>query len=73
MQFEYMYTMSAQDSVEIEDVGNFCISVVNDVYQEWIMICCTTYGISKLILMNSMIRLHIHFNEWITIKISYVS
>ena len=49
MQFEYMYTMSAQDSVEIEDIGNFCISVVNDFYQEWIMICCTTYGITKYI------------------------
>lgn len=47
MQFEYMYTMSAQDSIEIEDIGNFCISVTNSVYQEWIMICSTTYGITK--------------------------
>lgn len=47
MQFDYMYTMTAEDSVEIEDVGNFCLSVINDVYREWIMICSTEFGITK--------------------------
>lgn len=46
MQFDYMYTMTAEDSIEIEDIGNFCLSVTNDLYLEWIMMCTTTYGIT---------------------------
>ena len=46
MQINYMYTFTSNDSIEIEDVGNFNLSISNDMYSEWIMICSTLYGIT---------------------------
>lgn len=49
MQFDYMYIAEAQGSIEIEDLGNFAISVTNDLFQEYLMVAVTTYGITEII------------------------
>lgn len=50
--FEYLYELVPQDCLEIEDIGNTCIHILNDLGYEWYMIietelgdCCTkTFG-----------------------------
>lgn len=49
MQFDYLYTMQAQGTIEIEDIGNFALSITNDLYNEYIIIVKTTYGVSEII------------------------
>ena len=49
MQFKYMYIAEAQGSIDIEDLGNFALSVTNDLFQEYVMIAVTVYGITEII------------------------
>ena len=42
--FEYLYTMKAQDTIEIEDIGNCCIKVFNDMGYYWYLIITTELG-----------------------------
>lgn len=48
-EFEYLYTTTATGFFEIEDIGNFAISCTNDIYNEYIMIVKTVYGVSKIL------------------------
>lgn len=50
MQFEYLYTTQATGFIDIEDIGNVCISAVNTfLFQEYILIVRTEYGKTKVI------------------------
>ena len=49
MQFEYLYTMQATGNIDIENIGDFAISVTNDMCKEWLMIVRTEYGICQII------------------------
>lgn len=42
--FEYLYTVTAQDSLELDDIGNTCIHILNDLGYEWYMIITTELG-----------------------------
>lgn len=42
--FEYLYTIKAEDSIEVEDVGNCCLKVLNDTGYEWFLIIDTKLG-----------------------------
>lgn len=67
MQFNYMYVQESMGSVEIDDIGNFCISVTNDFYKEWLMIVTTMYGITEVIQYGP---LNIDFDE-LDSKVTY--
>ena len=49
MQFDYLYEVQATGSIEIEDVGNFAISITSDIYEEYFMVVVTQYGMSHII------------------------
>lgn len=49
MQFEYLYQISAMGNIDIEDIGNVCLSATNTLYQEYILIIFTEQGKSKII------------------------
>ena len=49
MQFNYLYVQEATGSIDIDDIGNFAISVTNDMYKEWIMLVNTVYGITEVV------------------------
>lgn len=49
MQFKYMYIAEAQGFIDIEDLGNFVLSVTNDLFQEYVMVAVTIYGITEII------------------------
>ncbi len=49
MQFEYLYQIQATGTLDIEDIGNVCLSLTNDLYREYIIIIKTEYGWSKVI------------------------
>lgn len=49
MQFKYMYIAEAQGFIDIEDLGNFALSVTNDLFQEYVMVAVTIYGITEII------------------------
>ena len=49
MQFEYLYTMQATGTVDIEDIGNFCLSLTNDLFREYIIIVKTDCGWTKVL------------------------
>ena len=42
--FEYLYTVKAEDSIEVEDVGNCCLKVLNDTGYEWFLVIDTKLG-----------------------------
>jgi len=42
--FDYLYEMVAQDCLEVEDIGNTCIHILNDLGYEWYMIIETELG-----------------------------
>lgn len=42
--FEYLYTVKANDSIDVEDIGNTCIHVLNDSGYEWYMIIESELG-----------------------------
>lgn len=46
--FEYLYTIQAQDTLEVEDVGNTCIHVLNDIGHEWYMVIDTELGETRI-------------------------
>lgn len=46
--FEYLYTVRAEDSIEIEDIGNCCIKVFNDIGYYWYLIIETSLGDSYI-------------------------
>lgn len=49
MKFEYAFTLQANADIEIEDIGNCCISVTNSLYHEYILIIKTRYGTTEVI------------------------
>jgi hypothetical protein len=50
MQFEYLYTTQAMGTIDIENIGEVCISGVNAfIAQEYILIIKTEEGKSKII------------------------
>ena len=46
--FEYLYTIQASDCLEVEDIGNTCIHILNDVGHEWYMIIDTELGQTRI-------------------------
>jgi len=42
--FEYLYTVKAEDSIKIKDIGNCCIRVFNDIGYYWNLIINTELG-----------------------------
>ena len=50
MQFDYLYTAQATGSIDIENIGEVCISAINTfMLQEYILIIHTEEGVSKII------------------------
>ena len=49
MQFKYLYEMQATGVLDIEDIGNVCLSLTNDLYREYIIIIKTEYGLTKVL------------------------
>ena len=46
--FEYLYELKPQEELEIDDIGNCCIHVLNDIGYEWYMIIETDLGESYI-------------------------
>lgn len=42
--FEYLYTVKANDALDIDDIGNVCVHVLNDAGYEWYLIIETEMG-----------------------------
>ena len=42
--FEYLYTTKAEDSIEVEDIGNVCLQLFNDIGYCWFIDISTTLG-----------------------------
>lgn len=55
MQFDYLYQMQATGQLDVEDVGNCCISAIDDLFKEWILIIKTDLGLTKIIQWGPMI------------------
>ena len=49
MQFDYLYQMQATGFLEVDDIGNCCISATTMLYTEHIMIVKTEGGRTKII------------------------
>lgn len=49
MEFKYLYEMQAIGSIDIEDIGNVCLSLTNNLYREYIIIVKTECGMTKII------------------------
>lgn len=62
--FDYLYTIQAEDSLEIEDIGNVCIHILNDIGYEWYMDISTELG-------ETYIKTFGPFNVDITDKFSH--
>ena len=45
----YLYETTSHDSVDIEDVGNVCLLVNNDLGQTWILLIKTILGITYIL------------------------
>lgn len=45
---DYLYQLQAQDSLDIEDIGNTCIHILNDAGYEWYLIIETELGETRL-------------------------
>lgn len=54
MTFEYQIRTVADDSIEVEDVGNVCIDAYNDLGQEWMLIIHTYLGWTSVIQVGSI-------------------
>lgn len=48
MEFKYLYEMQATGSVGVEDIGNFCMSCTNDLFQEYILVVKTELGVTQV-------------------------
>lgn len=48
MQFNFDKEVNFNNSIEIEDIGNFCIKCTNDNLQEWYLVCSTLHGKSYI-------------------------
>ena len=46
--FEYLYTIRAEDTIEIEDIGQCCIQAFNDLGYYWYLIIETELGRSTV-------------------------
>lgn len=44
MTFEYLKIVQAMDLIEIPDIGNTCISAINDDAEEWYLVITTKNG-----------------------------
>ncbi len=49
MNFNYLYKEEAHAQLDIENIGNFCLSLTNDLYKEYILIVQTDLGRTKII------------------------
>ena len=49
MKFDYLYIAQSEGSIDIEDVGNVCISATNTLFQEYFLVIQTMYGRTKII------------------------
>lgn len=50
MQFKYLYHVEATGFINIQNIGEVCLSAINTVlYQEYILIIHTEYGRSKVV------------------------
>ena len=47
--FNYFYTTTAEDCIDIEDIGNVCIQASNDTGQNWILLIRTKLGFSYIL------------------------
>lgn len=43
--FEYLYTVKAEDSIDVEDIGNCCLKVYNDSGYSWFL--CVETGLGE--------------------------
>lgn len=49
MQFKYFYQMEATGFLDVDDIGNVCLSLTNNLMREFIIIVKTEYGQTKVI------------------------
>lgn len=47
--FNYFYTTTAEDCLDVEDIGNVCIQASNDAGQNWILLIKTKLGFSYIL------------------------
>lgn len=59
--FDYIYTVQAEDSLEIEDIGNTCIHILNAMGYEWFMIIKTDLGDT---LVKTFGPFHVDLNDY---------
>lgn len=52
MQFQYLYTMQATGFIDVEDIGNFCLSCINDFHEEYIIMVVTEAGWTKVLVFG---------------------
>lgn len=53
--YKYLYTMEATGQLDIEDRGNCCISAVDNLYRESILVVKTDLGFTKIIQWGPMV------------------
>ena len=49
MQFDYLYQMQPTGALEVDDIGNCCVSATTATYTEYILIIKTEGGRTKII------------------------
>lgn len=49
MNFKYLATVTKQEDIELENIGNCCIDAYNSLGFEWILIIKTTLGSTEII------------------------
>ena len=47
--FNYFYTTTAEDCLDVEDIGNVCLQASNDAGQNWILLIKTKLGFSYIL------------------------
>lgn len=45
----YLYETTSNDSIDIEDIGNVCLLVNNDLGQNWVLLIKTILGITYIL------------------------
>lgn len=45
--FEYLHVVKAMDSIDVDDVGNVCMTVFNDFGAQWYLIIKTECGMTR--------------------------
>ena len=68
MQFDYLYQMQPVGALEVEDIGNCCISAIGLLHTEYIMIIKTEGGRTKIIQQGP---LYVDIEQILPSEVSY--